>query len=124
MDCPTTGIPPGLDAFYVAEIRGRIVAGIGLEVYGRAALLRSAVVAPLARGKGTGGVLVHRVLDHARERGVSEVFLLTTTAERYFPKFGFVPIRRDDVPEPIRMSVEFREACPASAIAMRKALLP
>ena len=50
------------------------------------------------------------------------VFLLTTTAERFFPKFGFEQIARDDVPPSVQASVEFRSACPASAIVMRKRL--
>jgi amino-acid N-acetyltransferase len=116
---PTAGLPPGLSDFYVAEHGRRLVGAIGLEPYGRAGLLRSAVVDPAFRGSGIGEALVRRVLDHARERGVAEIFLLTTTAERYFPRFGFAQIARDGVPRGVRDSVEFREACPASAVAMR-----
>jgi amino-acid N-acetyltransferase len=47
---------------------------------------------------------------------------LTTTAERFFPKFGFEPIDREQVPPSVRESVEFQSACPASAIVMRKRL--
>lgn len=119
---PTAGIPPGLGDFFVAEDRGRIVGAIGLELYGQAGLLRSAVVDAAARGTGIGGVLVCRVLHHARERGITEVFLLTTTAERYFPRFGFTPVAREEVPGAVRTSVEFREACPASAVVMRNRL--
>ena len=35
------------------------------------------------------------------------MFLLTTTAERFFPKFGFEQITRDEVPETVQASVEF-----------------
>jgi amino-acid N-acetyltransferase len=52
------------------------------------------------------------------------VFLLTTTAERFFPKFGFEQIARDEVPASVKASVEFRSACCASAIVMRKQLAP
>lgn len=121
---PTAGLPPALDDFYVAEHRGRVVGAIGLEVYREAALLRSAVVDPGHRGWGIGEALVRRVLDHARERGITEVVLLTTTAERYFPRFGFTRIAREDVPDAVQASVEFREACPASAVVMRMELFP
>jgi amino-acid N-acetyltransferase len=47
---------------------------------------------------------------------------LTTTAERYFPKFGFERIERNDVPASVQASVEFTSACPSSAIVMRKPL--
>ena len=50
------------------------------------------------------------------------MYLLTTTAERYFARFGFVQIARDDVPGAVQQSVEFREACPASAVVMRTEL--
>jgi N-acetylglutamate synthase and related acetyltransferases len=73
-----------------------------------------------ARSTGLGLALVDRILRHARERGLGAVYLLTTTAEGYFPRFGFTRVARDEVPDPVRASVEFREACPASAVAMRK----
>jgi amino-acid N-acetyltransferase len=119
---PTAGLPPKLSDFYVAEHGGRIVGGIGIEPYGRAALLRSAVVDPAFRGSGIGEALVRRILEHAGQHGITDVFLLTTTAERYFPRFGFAQIARDDVPATVADSVEFREACPASAVVMRTVL--
>ena len=117
---PTDGVPATLHDFYVAEDHGRIVGAIGLELYGDDGLLRSAVVDPGVRGAGIGEALVRRVLDHARTRGVRDVYLLTTTAEHYFPRFGFQRIDRQEVPVGVQASVEFREACPASAVAMRK----
>jgi len=117
---PLAGVSPTLAGFYVAEERGQVLGAVGLEVHGEDGLLRSAVVDAAARGTGIGLTLVHRVLSHARERGLGAVYLLTTTAEGYFPRFGFVRIAREDVPEPVQASVEFREACPASAAAMRK----
>ena len=116
---PVAGVTPALSDFFVAEDRGRIVGAIGLETYVPGGLLRSAVVDPAARGTGIGVALVERVLGHARERGIRSVYLLTTTAERYFPRFGFDRITRDEVAERVRTSVEFREACPASAVVMR-----
>jgi len=119
---PVAGVPAGLADFLVAEDAGRIVGAIGLERYGDSALLRSAVVEAAGRGAGLGSALVECVLDAARASGVQHVYLLTTTAERYFPRFGFTPVAREQVPESVRASVEFREACPASAVAMRKVL--
>jgi amino-acid N-acetyltransferase len=119
---PVAGVAPPLADFFVADGGGRIVGAIGLEAYGPDALLRSAVVEPAARGSGIGAALVERVLGHAGERGVRSVYLLTTTADRYFPRFGFEPIARDAVSEEVKASLEFREACPASAVAMRLTL--
>ena len=117
---PLAGVHPALTGFYVAEERGRVLGAVGLEVHGEDGLLRSAVVDPTARGTGLGLTLVDRILRHAHERGLGAVYLLTTTAESYFPRFGFSRIAREAVPDPVKASVEFREACPASAVAMRR----
>ncbi len=45
-----------------------------------------------------------------------------TTAEALFPRFGFERIVREDVPPASLQFREFRVACPASAIAMRRRL--
>jgi amino-acid N-acetyltransferase len=121
-DLPTAGLRPALPDFLVAEDDGRIVGAIGLEVYDRAALLRSAVVERDRRGTGLGHELVIGLLAQAGRRGVREVYLLTTTAERWFPRFGFTPVARDAVAPAVRASEEFRGACPESAVAMRKVL--
>jgi amino-acid N-acetyltransferase len=106
----------------MAESDGKLVGVVGLELYGESALLRSAAVEESWRGSGVGRVLVERALDVARERGIEDVFLLTTTAENYFPRFGFSCVSRDSVTPGVKSSLEFREACPASATVMRKSL--
>jgi amino-acid N-acetyltransferase len=108
--------------FLVAEESGRVVGAVGLEVYGDCALLRSAVVDAGRRGSGLGIDLVGSLLRGAEKRGLREIYLLTTTAEHFFPRFGFVRIPRDDVAPTVRESEEFRGACPDSAIAMRTVL--
>jgi amino-acid N-acetyltransferase len=117
---PTAGVADNFSQFLVAEADGRLVGVVGLELYGESALLRSAAVEESWRGSGVGRVLVERALDLARERGIEDVYLLTTTAENYFPKFGFVCVCRDEVAQGIRSSVEFQTACPASATVMCK----
>jgi amino-acid N-acetyltransferase len=119
---PVAGVLPTLPDFYVVELDGRVVGAVGLEVYGPDALLRSAVVERVSRNSGLGVALVERILDHTRARGMRAVYLLTTTADQYFPRFGFERITREDVPDDVMVSVEFREACPASAVVMRKIL--
>jgi amino-acid N-acetyltransferase len=117
---PRAGVADNFSQFLVAEADGRLVGVVGLELYGPSALLRSAAVEEGWRGSGLGRVLVERALDLARERGIDDVYLLTTTAEHYFPKFGFVCVRRDEVAQGVQSSVEFQTACPESATAMRK----
>jgi len=121
-ELPTAGLDRSLPDFLVAEENGRVVGAVGLEVYGDCALLRSAVVDAGRRGSGLGIDLVETVLRRAGTRGVREIYLLTTTAEQFFPRFGFARIPRDVVAAPVRASEEFRGACPDSAIAMRKVM--
>ena len=99
----------------------RVVGVAALELYSDGALLRSVAVDPALQGYGLGHRLTEAALQLAATR-VNDVFLLTTTAERFFPRFGFEPITRDLVPAAVRTSVEFSSACPASAIVMRRRL--
>ena len=94
--------------FVVAEAGTDIVGVAGLEVCCDNALLRSVAVATEWRSHGLGRDLVTRIIADAEARGIHALYLLTTTAERYFPSFGFQPIARDDVPTEIRETVEFR----------------
>jgi amino-acid N-acetyltransferase len=119
---PTAGVADLPSQFIVAESEGRLVGVVGLELYGESALLRSAAVEEDWRCSGVGRVLVERALDVARAQGVDDVFLLTTTAEQYFPRFGFACVSRDSVAKGVQASIEFQEACPASATVMRKSL--
>ena len=124
---PVAGVPPTLAGFFVAEVDEptpgeRLVGAIGLEEYGTAGVLRSAVVATQSRGAGVGAALVRRLLADARARGIHDVYLLTTTAEAWFPRFGFVRIARVAVPAALHASEEFNGACPDSAIVMHTTL--
>jgi N-acetylglutamate synthase-like GNAT family acetyltransferase len=115
---PLDGVPEALDTFVVAEAGPDLVGVAGLEICCDNALLRSVAVRPEWRSHGVGRALVTRVIADAEARGLRALYLLTTTAERYFPSFGFHTIARDQVPADIRETAEFREACPASATVM------
>ena len=114
------GVPDWIGRFWVAEDSGSIVGVAGLEVYGAAALLRSVAVTPAWRGTGLGRLVTERALDDARSAGASDVYLLTTTAEDYFPRVGFAAVARECIPEALMASEELRGACPASAVVMRR----
>lgn len=117
-DLPTAGVDEALPRFLVAALGDRLVAVAGLEVHGSDGILRSVAVDPTFRGRGLGGRLTERIVGDAREAGLRRLYLLTTTAEEYFPRHGFRRIGREDAPPDVQRSVEFREACPASAVAM------
>jgi N-acetylglutamate synthase-like GNAT family acetyltransferase len=119
---PLAGVDEHLPTLLVAKEGERIVGTAALELYADGVLLRSVAVAPDRQGKTLGHQLTAAALRLATTCGAATVFLLTTTAERFFPQFGFEPIDREQVPASVRESVEFRSACPASAIVMRKRL--
>jgi N-acetylglutamate synthase-like GNAT family acetyltransferase len=113
---PLDGAADHLAHFIVAEEDADLAGVGGLEVYGTAALLRSLAVE--RQGMGLGTRLVEALIAQARDAGMTDVVLLTTTAGRFFPRFGFTPVARDDVPAPLLTSEEFRGACPSSALVM------
>lgn len=117
---PVDGVRDHFADFIVAEDTDGIEGAVGLEKYDSIALLRSAVVAPEHRGNGVGRRLVEQVLERAEEDGIDELYLLTTTAEKYFPRFGFKETTRAAVPEELKASAEFRGACPETAVVMRR----
>lgn len=119
-DLPTDGVRDNFSTFVVADDNGAIAGAVGLEKYGSVALLRSAVVAPDHRGSGVGRRLVEQLLERAEEAGIDELYLLTTTAEKYFPRFGFTRTTRAAVPDAVKSSAEFRGACPDTAVVMRR----
>jgi amino-acid N-acetyltransferase len=123
-DLPVAGVAEGLGEFLVVEEDGEIVGAAGVERYGADALLRSVVVAPAARGRGVAKQLVDAALARAAGMGVGDVYLLTTTADGWFARAGFVPVDRDAVPAGIRGSAEFASICPATAAVMRRRAEP
>jgi amino-acid N-acetyltransferase len=121
---PLAGVADSLPGFVVAESEGAIVGTAAIEVCCDNALLRSVAVAPEWRSRGLGRALVTRVIADAEARGLHALYLLTTTAEHYFPSFGFREVARADVPADVQGTEEFRSACPASAVVMCRDCAP
>ncbi len=102
-----------------------VVGCVALERYAAAPdrppvfLLRSLAVREDARGFGAGRALVAAALDAAdADAGATAVVaLLTESADDYFPRFGFDPVPRADLPTELRASAELSGACPDSARA-------
>jgi len=95
---------------------------VGLELYGDVALLRSLAVAASRRNSGLGSRLVAHAERHARDQGVQSLYLLTTTAEKFFLRRGFARIPRDEAPAAIKTTSEFSGICPTSSAFMVKYL--
>ena len=118
---PADGLRDHLPTTLVAREDDRIVGSAAIEIYADGALLRSVAVAPACQGR-LGRRFALAAIQRAHESGAAAIYLLTTTAERYFPKLGFAPITRDEVPATVQRSIEFTSACPSNAIVMHKRL--
>jgi len=115
---PTVDINPLLENFFVAIDNNAISGVIGMDKYGQAGLLRSAIVRKDYRNTGVASALVNHLFEHAKSRGIQSLYLITNTAEEYFKKKGFEKISRNDVPAEVLQSKEFNGLCPASSAIM------
>jgi amino-acid N-acetyltransferase len=95
---------------------------IGFEQYGKHGLLRSFVIEKQYRSKGLGARILSDFEKMASEQGITEFFILTTTADKFFARNGFEVFDRNAVPQLIANTTEFDSICPASAVCMRKIL--
>jgi len=115
---PEGGVTEGITHFQVLDDGHDVIATAGIEPHGSSALLRSVVVAPAYRGRGLARRLTERMAQNARALGHDSLYLLTMDADQYFSGLGFRPVSRDEAPEEIRCSRQYREQCPDSAVLM------
>lgn len=108
--------------FLAAWDRSQLVGVVGLQLFGDAALLRSLAVASPYRGRGIGALLTEKAEEQARSQGVGVLYLLTTTAEDFFARYGYAVVERAAVPFAVQQTAEFQSLCPASAVCMVKHL--
>ena len=121
MEGTLDGVDDLADTMVIARNDAAVIVGAAaLELYAEGALLRSVAVDPSVQGQRVGHQLTEAALDMAQQRGAQAVFLLTTTADKFFPRFGFERITREEVPLSVQDSIEFKSACPASAVVMRR----
>jgi amino-acid N-acetyltransferase len=120
---PTADVGVHFGGFFVVRDAHRVFGVVGVEVYGDTALLRSLVVQPQRRGLGLGRRLLDCALAALRARDVRAVYLLTTSAEKFFESHGFERCDRATVPPAIARTSEFASLCPANAVCMRRDLV-
>jgi protein-tyrosine-phosphatase/N-acetylglutamate synthase-like GNAT family acetyltransferase len=106
-------------AYVVARRDGAVVGVAALEAHDRSGLLRTVVVAPAERGRGTGLALIADRLVTAWASGLDSAYLLTTTAASLFRRFGFTGVDRASAPAALAASPELAALCPSSATCMR-----
>lgn len=108
-----------LNNFYGMSNGNRLITIGALQFLDSVALLRSVAVATENRGQGLAAAMTRYLIEVARLNKMSELYLLTKTAEYYFTRFGFSPVERDRVPDGIKLTRQFASLCPSSAQAMR-----
>ena len=107
-----------LEHFVVCRRGDQLVGTVGLELYGEHALLRSLAVAPELRGKGVGHELWAHIQVEAARAGIRRLYLLTTTADGLFKRWGFSRVDRSTVPPGIQQTPEYSALCPSTAVVM------
>ncbi|MEM9487814.1 MAG: GNAT family N-acetyltransferase, partial [Myxococcota bacterium] len=106
--------------FYVLRNETGFVGCVALEVYGKAAILRSLSVKKSARGVGYGWLLADTAVQVARHRGVKRIYLITEHASDFFAvKLGFRVVDVSTVSHAVADSPTFRDQRDSGAIAMR-----
>jgi len=99
-----------------------LIGVVGVELHPPEGLLRSLAVAQCHRGLGYGSVLVRHAEQLATNAGITELFLMTTTAAALFERCGYRCLPRAGAPESIRKSQQFAGLCPGTAEFMMKHL--
>ena len=119
-DLPFEDVSLDKVSLLIGYLNSKILGVIGVEIHGCFGLLRSLVIKEHFRERGLGKELVYKMIQYVKQKDVKELYLLTTSAMRFFENLGFKKIKRSDVPEIIQTTREFIDLCPDSAICMKK----
>jgi N-acetylglutamate synthase-like GNAT family acetyltransferase len=114
----STGVTDHLGGFLVVREGIRLVAAAGLEDHGSAGLLRSVAVAPDRRDRGLASQLVRILVARSHALGHAALYLRTTTAERYFERFGFRRVEQAEVIPAVLQSAQFQDGWCRSSVIM------
>lgn len=115
---PVAGVMTHKGGFLLAQEQGELIGTVGVEIHGQVGLLRSVAVSEPQRSQGLATRLVRQAITYATQTGLTDLYLLTTTARQYFPRFGFQAIPRESAPAALANSSEFQGICPDSAVLM------
>ena len=107
---PSVELDRWIEHVVAAERGGRLVGCGGLEVYTEDAcgLVRSMAVEDELRASGLGTRILTWAFDHARELGLTRVFLFTVGAREFYLRFGFEDATLEDFPPSARASFQYR----------------
>jgi len=106
--------------FFRFDEKGELLGFGGIEGIGTDRLLRFLVVMEGRRGLGLGRRMLEMLEHIASADGALRLHILTNTAPDFFSTNGYRVALRDEAPESISNSVEFKSLCPDSATYMVK----
>ena len=101
--------------FYLLMLDDQLVGSGGIENFGDTGLLRSVIIKKSFRNNNLGIEMVSGIIEEAKKVKIRRLYLLTTTAERFFRKLGFTGADRGEAPKSIQTTNEFSNLCPESA---------
>ena len=88
---------PRASSFFVAFSAERLVGCCALQIYSRRmAEVRSLAVHPTFQDLGVASRLVERCIERAKERGIRELFAVTSQTS-FFARLGFATFRREKI---------------------------
>ncbi len=119
-ELPTLYIHRHLKSFMVARAGKKLVGVIGMEVYGRAGLLRSLCIDEAFRGRGIARTLNAKILTYARAQSIDKLYMFTLNAEKFASQLGFRRIDKKRIPKSIRSSWQFRSFDSYPVVCMMK----
>jgi len=86
---------PRVPSFFVASVNGKLVGCCALQIYSkRLAEVRSLAVHPDFHHRGVASKLVECCVRRARDRGIRELFAVTSQTS-FFGRLGFATFRRE-----------------------------
>ena len=115
---PYEDLESSMVSLFVSVLNGQIIGCIGIEIKGKSGLLRSFSVADKYKNQGVGNKLFNKLINYSKSKNINKLHLLTTTADKYFSKKGFVKSDRISAPESIQTTTEFSTLCPSSSVYM------
>lgn len=117
---PYEDIGTHLNDFLCMLNKEEIIVVGGMEIYDDVALLRSLAVMEGKRNEGLGQMIYSELIEHAKSKNIKQIYLLTETAEKFFLKNGFTKVERNEIPEVIKNTHEYKVLCAESAIVLMK----
>ncbi|ABX02763.1 MAG TPA: GNAT family N-acetyltransferase [Herpetosiphon sp.] len=98
---------------------GKLQAGGALEIYGELGLLRSVAVRPDQQNQGLGAALLDALEQQARQLGLQTLYLLTTSAAKFFAAHGYQPIERAEADSRLHASVQWGSICSSATLMVK-----